>query len=413
MQARAHAPSVVFFDELDALGRSRSHSGQVDGGTDERETTLNELLVQMDGFGSASGAGTGTDGVLVLAATNRPDLLDSALKRPGRFDRTIDLPLPDRQDRYEIFRVHLSRLTLDPLSLQLNPLAQELARVTPGWTGAWIGSVCNDAALLAARSGADLVTRVHLDTALHRAQQRGKTVACCHRRAVPLSQAERAHAALHTASRVAGVWYHEQLPAPSRAGVGETIVGFGSVAPGWISAASPFSRCSHGELVTAEELYQQLVALLAGRASEELWSSLTTANQEDLNHATTLAYTMVTQYGMGKVGPIAFGKERVSKATQTQVDQAAQDLLRNANQRAKRVLLDHTTQIQALAKVLEQCQVVGEQQMQDCLGARQRPTSSCRLFNPLPPALPLTCNDLHAVGHSLNSPAHKQTYINP
>ncbi len=280
-QAKAAAPAIVFVDELDAVGRHRGAG--VGGGHDEREQTLNQMLVEMDGFGP-------TSGVIVLASTNRPDILDPALLRPGRFDRQIMVDRPDLDGRTEILAVHVRRVQLDP-SVDL----AALARRTVGFTGADLENLVNEAALLATRRGVEQVSVTELEEAIDR------VVAGPERRSRLLSEAER---------RV--IAYHEG----GHALVGHALPGADSVhritiVPRGQTLGSTLSLPAEDRfLVRRSELRAQLATLLGGRAAEELvFADPTTGARDDIARATTIARQMVTEYGMSdELGPMRFGQ---------------------------------------------------------------------------------------------------------
>ena len=282
-QAKVASPAIIFIDEIDAIGKARGRNSAM-GGHDERENTLNQLLVEMDGFG--------TDiHVVVLAGTNRPDVLDPALIRPGRFDRQIVIDSPDIKGRKEIFDVHLKPLKLS----QEIPadLSKKLAALTPGFSGADIANVCNEAALIAARKMAKSVGLVHFEAAIER------VIAGLEKKTRVLSEKEKTTVAYHEAGHAVCGWYLEHADPLLKV----SIVPRGSGALGY---AQYLPADQH--LYTKGQLLDRMCMTLGGRVSEQLFfSKITTGAQDDLKKVTRLAYSQVANFGMNsKVGQVSF-----------------------------------------------------------------------------------------------------------
>ena len=281
--AKAAAPAIVFIDEIDAVGRARSTSAA--GGNDEREATLNQLLVEMDGFGAESG-------VVVMAATNRPDILDAALLRPGRFDRRITLDPPDLKGRAAILAIHAGH---KPLAADVDLTA--IARQTAGFSGADLANVVNEAALLATRRSAAVIETADFGEAVER------VVAGPQRRSRILSPADKRRVAVHEAGHA--------VVAAAQPGAGQ-VAKVSLVARGHGQGSTMSMPEGDRVLATRSELSDRIAALLGGRAAEELvLGQPSTGSNDDLARATDLARRMVTECGMSdELGPLAFGCPR-------------------------------------------------------------------------------------------------------
>merc|ERR1719201_1758272 len=281
-QAKTMQPCIIFIDEIDAVGRARGRGGQM-GGNDERENTLNQLLVEMDGF-------TTTGQIVVMAGTNRPDTLDSALLRPGRFDRTIEVTAPDIGGRAEIFRVHLPKLRLAD---EVQPISEELASLTPGFSGAEIANVCNEAALRAARRNGDEVIMKDFHDAMDR------VIAGLEKKSKVLTPAERSRVAHHEAGHAVVGWFLEHASPLLKV----SIVPRGMGALGYAQYV-PKERKLH----TKEQMIDQMCMMLGGRIAEKIFfDNVSTGAQDDLQKVTRLAYGLVTVYGMSdKIGHMSF-----------------------------------------------------------------------------------------------------------
>jgi cell division protease FtsH len=352
-RVRAVAPAIVFIDELDAAGRRRG-SGGGGGGSDEREQTLNQLLVEMDGFDV-------TSGIVVIAATNRPDILDPALMRPGRFDRHITVERPDAEGRERILRIHA----------RSKPLADgvDLARIAarcPGFTGADLASTVNEAALLTIRRGASAITQKELEEAVVRVlegpQRRGRV----------LTAEERRRAAYHEIGHVV---------VAAALGRAEDVHRVTVLSRGRTVAAATFAD-SEATLLTRSALHSQLVATLGGIAAEELvLGEGSTGGEQDLEHATDLARDMVTRYGMSEeVGPVRLqvkagegflGDEaalvELSPETQRDVEEAVRRLITEAQTEATGILRAHRGELDELALRLETEETLEDEVLQQAL----------------------------------------------
>ena len=340
-QGKAHAPCIIFIDEIDAVGRHRGAG--LGGGHDEREQTLNALLVEMDGFET-------NEGVILLAATNRPDVLDPALLRPGRFDRQVIVDFPDVRGREGILRVHARKL---PLAADVE--LKDLARGTPGLSGADLANICNEAALLAARDDSDKVAMFHFETA------KDKIMLGAERRSLVLTDSERKLTAYHEAGHaVIGLRLPGLDPLHK-----VTIVPRGS-ALGLTASLPQEDRHSY----TKEWLEGQLGMLFGGRVAEEMIfgpQKITTGAGNDIERATAMARQMVTRFGMSDViGLMAIGqpdkevflgrelvqRRDVSEHTAQQVDQEIKRVLNEAHERARSILGDHTDLLERIAQAL-------------------------------------------------------------
>jgi cell division protease FtsH len=351
-QAKDKAPALVFLDEIDTIGKGRAGAmGAGFGGHDEREQTLNQLLVEMDGFDASKG-------VIIMAATNRPDVLDPALVRPGRFDRQVVVDRPDLRGREAILRVHVRGVALDP-SVDL----QVLAARTPGFTGADLANVVNEAALLAARREKDAVTMEELEEAIDR------TVAGLERKSRIMSEKEKERVAVHEMGHALVA-----LTAPTADPVHRvSIIPRGAAALGMTMQRPLEDRY----LLTEPELKDRLAILLGGRTAEELAFDMvvSTGAQNDLERATEIARAMVTEYGMSpKVGPLSFGgdgfrnTERrlmypgatpdLSDDLAALVDEETSRLVNEAHDRATEVLTRHREPLERLSQILIVTEVI-------------------------------------------------------
>ncbi|KAK9844071.1 hypothetical protein WJX81_003751 [Elliptochloris bilobata] len=360
-QARAQAPSIIFIDEIDAIGRARSRGGFA-GGNDERENTLNQLLVEMDGFAT-------TQGVVVLAGTNRPDILDPALLRPGRFDRQISIDRPDITGRNDIFRIHLAKLKLDEL---VDFYSERLAALTPGFAGADIANVVNEAALIAARSGKASVTMVDFEAAVDRVigglEKRNKVISVDERRTV----------AFHEAGHAVAAWFLEHAEPLLKVSIvprGSAALGFAQYLP------------SENLLMTTQQMADMTCMALGGRAAEQvLLGKISTGAQNDLERVTKMAYAQVAVYGMNeKVGLLSFPPREgelnkpYSDATALLIDQEVREIVNTAYARTLELLTVKRDLVQALADKLLEKEVVNSADLEGILGPR--PWRSTELRN--------------------------------
>ena len=349
-QAKEKAPCIIFIDEIDAGGRARSKGAQM-GANDEREYPLNELLTEMDGFGSNSG-------VIILAATNRADILDKALLRAGRFDRQIHVDLPDVNERKEIFQVHLKPLKTDA-SLDID----FLARQTPGFSGADIANVCNEAALIAARNSAPVVTKDHFLAAVDR------IVGGLEMKTKVMTVEEKRTIALHEAGHATISWllqYANPL-------VKVTIVPRGrALGAAWYL---PEER----QISTREQMLDEMCALLGGRAAEEIFTGhVSSGAMNDLERVTKQAYGMIAYMGMGEKLPnlcyydsqeYSFQKP-YSEHTAQLIDQEVQNMIETQYARAKSLLTEHSEGHAKLSQLLVEREVVFAEDVERIFGPR-------------------------------------------
>lgn len=352
-QAKAKAPCIVFIDEIDAIGRARGKNLNM-GGNDERENTLNQLLTEMDGFETNSG-------VIIVAATNRVDILDSALLRAGRFDRQINVDLPELNDRKEIFAVHLKNLRKsDDVDIDF------LAKQTPGFSGADIANVANEAALIAARKDHDSVDKQDFLDAIDR------IIGGLENRSKIIQQSEKRAIAIHEAGHATCSWLLEHAHPLLKV----TIVPRGkALGAAWYL---PKER----QITTREQLMDQMCSLLGGRAAEELtFGQISTGAQNDLERATKQAYAMVSIFGMSeKVGNVSYYDSTgqsgygftkpYSEKTAELIDKEAKELIDSAYNRAKELLANHKEQHEELAQLLLEREVIFSDDLEKILGKR-------------------------------------------
>jgi cell division protease FtsH len=340
-QGKKNAPCIIFIDEIDAVGRHRGAG--LGGGNDEREQTLNQLLVEMDGFES-------NEGVILIAATNRPDVLDPALLRPGRFDRQVVVPNPDVSGREKIIRVHMRKV---PLAPDVDP--KTIARGTPGFSGADLANLVNEAALLAARVGKRVVTMNEFEAA------KDKVMMGAERRSMVMTEEEKRLTAYHESGH-AIVALHEPESDPIHKA---TIIPRGR-ALGMVMRLPEGDRIS----VSRAKLKADLAVAAGGRLAEEMVfgaEKITTGASSDIKMATDMARRMVTEWGMSeKLGPLTYGEneqevflghsvathKNVSEATAKTIDEEIRQIVDEAYARARKTLTDHTDQLHALARGL-------------------------------------------------------------
>jgi len=350
-QAKEKAPCIIFIDEIDAVGRVRSRTS-VPISNDERENTLNQLLVEMDGFNTDAG-------IIVMAATNRPDILDPALLRPGRFDRTIMIDRPDVKEREAIFRVHIKNLLIAP-----DVDVHKLALQTPGFVGADIANVCNEAALIAARKDRPAITMADFQEAID------KVIGGLERRSKVISPEERKIVAYHESGHAIAGWF---LPHADPL-VKVSIIPRGIAALGYAQYMP-----KEQYLYTKSQLLDVLSMTLAGRAAEEIvFGDISTGAQNDLERATQLAFAMVTQYGMSRLGHIAFRphaeefslQKPYSEETARLIDAEVQHILQSSYERVKQLLQEKLSLLQALAEKLLEKEVLYQEEVEAILGPR-------------------------------------------
>ena len=350
--AKEKAPCIIFIDEIDAVGRARGRNNNL-GGNDERENTLNQLLTEMDGFGTNSG-------IIVLAATNRADILDAALLRAGRFDRQIYVDLPDVHDRKEIFLVHLR-----PLKIDESVDVDLLARRTPGFSGADIANICNEAALIAARAGKEFISRDDFMNAVDR------VVGGLEKKNKMTTEEERHSIALHEAGHATVSWFL-QYANPL---VKVTIVPRGkALGAAWYL---PEER----QITTTQALRDQMCATLAGRAAEEVFlGRISTGAANDLEHTTKTAYAMVAYYGMSDKLPNVnyydmqgdgYGLTKpYSDRTAELIDEEAREIVRVEYERAKELLREHAEGLKTLTQLLLDREVIYTEDVEHIFGKR-------------------------------------------
>ncbi|MEZ4826319.1 MAG: ATP-dependent zinc metalloprotease FtsH [Bacteroidia bacterium] len=350
-QAKEKAPCIIFIDEIDAVGRSRGRMN-VTGGNDERENTLNQLLVEMDGFGSDTG-------VIIMAATNRPDVLDPALLRAGRFDRQIGVDLPDIKGREAIFKVHLKKLTL---SDEVN--IKRLASQTPGFVGADIMNVCNEAALIAARKNKKAVEMDDFQDAVDR------VIGGLEKKNKIISPEEKKIVAYHEAGHAVTGWFLEH----AHPLVKVSIVPRGLAALGYAQYLP-----KEQYLRTYNELIDTMCMTLGGRAAEEIiFGEVSTGALSDLEKITATAYAMVTRYGMNsKVGQVSFKEDgeynfskQYSEATAKIIDEEVKNIIDMAYERTKKLLRDHNSDLEAIAQELLRKEVLFKEDLAHLIGER-------------------------------------------
>lgn len=357
-QARRMAPCVIFIDEIDGVGRARGAG--FGGGHDEREQTLNQILVEMDGFEKS-------DGIIVLAATNRPDVLDPALLRPGRFDRQITVSMPDIKEREAILAVHVKKV---PLAENVD--ISKLARGTSGMSGADLSNIVNEAAILAARKNKETVTGDDLEEA------RDKVLLGLPRKSLVLSEKNKLMTAYHEAGHALPYYFlknvsdlHKVTIIPHERALGVTV------------GLPKEDSYTH----TRGELEDRLVVMFGGYVAENLiYGETTTGTQNDIQQATELAHRMVCQWGMSKLGPICFnndeepvfmGKEfsrhkEVSDYAAEQIDRAIKEILIDAENRAKDILSKNREKLEILAKSLVEKETLDDNDIRDLLGFEKR-----------------------------------------
>merc|ERR1712106_1011497 len=343
--ARKNSPCILFIDEIDAVGRKRGGSNT--GGQSEAENTLNQLLVEMDGFN------TGSTNVVVLAATNRVDILDQALMRPGRFDRQIYVPAPDIKGRSSIFQVHLGSLKTE---VDKVPLAKKMAALTPGFTGADIANVCNEAALIAARDLSEHIVIKHFEAAIER---------------VVAGMEEKKTVAYHEAGHAVCGWFLEYADPLLKV----------SIIPRGKGLGYAMYLPKEQYLYTTEQLNDRMCMTLGGRAAEKIFfNRITTGAQDDLQKVTKSAYSQITQFGMNEeIGNLSFEQPQqgemvfdkpFSEHTAMLVDQEAKKLISAAMDRTMNLLTEKKDLVEKVALRLLEKEVLNREDMIELLGAR-------------------------------------------
>ncbi|KAG5583867.1 hypothetical protein H5410_044301 [Solanum commersonii] len=353
-EARQCAPSIIFIDEIDAIGRARGRGG-FSGGHDERESTLNQLLVEMDGFAT-------TSGVVILAGTNRPDILDKALLRPGRFDRQITIDKPDIKGRDQIFRIYLSKLKLDH---EASFYSQRLAALTPGFAGADIANVCNEAALIAARNESTIITMQHFESAIDR------VIGGLEKKNKVISKLERRTVAYHESGHAVAGWFLEHAEPLLKV----TIVPRGTAALGFAQYVP-----NENLLMTKEQLFDVTCMTLGGRAAEQvLIGRISTGAQNDLEKVTKMTYAQVAVYGFSdKVGLLSFPQrddgfemsKPYSSKTATIIDTEVREWVSKAYERTVQLIEKHKEQVAQIAELLLEKEVLHQEDLVRVLGER-------------------------------------------
>lgn len=352
-QAKEKAPCIVFIDEIDAIGRSRG-KGQMPGSNDERENTLNSLLVEMDGFATDSG-------VIILAATNRPDVLDNALLRPGRFDRQISIDKPDIVGREAIFREHLK-----PIKTEKDVDPKKLSAQTPGFAGAEIANVCNEAALIAARKDKKAVDMSDFQDAVDR------VIGGLEKKNKIISPEEKKIVAFHEAGHAVAGWFLEHADPLVKVSIvprGVAALGYAQYLP------------KEQFLYQTEQLLDEMCMTLGGRAAEEIiFGKISTGALSDLERVTKMAYSIVTVYGMNeKIGHISFYDSKqsdysfnkpYSEDTAKTIDEEVKKIVDQAYQRTKNLLTDKKEQLQILAQELLDKEILFQADLEGLIGKR-------------------------------------------
>ena len=352
-KAKEKAPCIVFIDEIDAIGRSRGR-GQMPGSNDERENTLNSLLVEMDGFSTDSG-------VIILAATNRPDVLDSALLRPGRFDRQISIDKPDLIGREAIFKVHIRELTLNE-----NVNLKHLAAQTPGFAGAEIANVCNESALIAARKNKKTIEMDDFQDAIDR------VIGGLEKKNKIISPEEKKIVAYHEAGHAIAGWYLEHA---------DPLVKV-SIVPRGIAALGYAQYLPKEQfLYQTDQLIDEMCMALGGRAAEDIiFGKISTGALNDLERITKMAYSIVSVYGMNKnIGNISFFDSKqsdynftkpYSDSTAEKIDFEVKRIVENAYERTKNLLINTKEQLKKIAKKLLEKEILFQNDIELLIGKR-------------------------------------------
>jgi cell division protease FtsH len=353
-QAKEKAPCIVFIDEIDAIGRARGKNPSFSG-NDERENTLNQLLTEMDGFAS-------NQGVIILAATNRADILDRALLRAGRFDRQIHVELPDLKERLDIFKVHLR-----PIKLEENLDISFLAKQTPGFSGADIANVCNEAALIAARKNKKYVEKQDFLDAIDR------IIGGLEKKNKIISKEERRTIAYHEAGHATVSWLLEHANPLLKV----------SIIPRGRSLGAAWYLPEERQITTTEQLFDEMCSTLGGRAAEEInFNKISTGALSDLERVTKQAYAMVAYFGMGKnlrnisyydsTGQVEFTFSKpYSEKTAEQIDEEVKEIIDKAYERAKQILTENHEGHVQLAELLLEREVIFSEDLEKIFGPRK------------------------------------------
>ena len=350
-QAKEKAPAIIFIDEIDAIGRARGKNANFSS-NDERENTLNQLLTEMDGFGTNSG-------VIILAATNRADVLDKALMRAGRFDRQIIVDMPDVNERKSIFQVHLKPLKLDK-SVDIDRLSNQ----TPGFSGADIANICNEAALFAARNNKKTVSHKDFDEAIDR------IVGGLEKRSKVITPDEKKTIAFHEAGHAIVSWLLEFASPLVKV----------SIVPRGQSLGAAWYMPHERKITTTEQMFHEMCAALGGRAAEQVvFGKISTGALSDLEKVTRQASAMVTVYGLNeKIGNISYYDSRgdstftkpYSEATAKIIDEEVSAIIERAYTKAKEILTTNRNKLEELANALLQHEVIYKEDVEKILGPR-------------------------------------------
>ena len=395
-QAKEKAPCIIFIDEIDAIGRARGKNNIV-GGNDERENTLNQLLVEMDGFGTDSG-------IIILAATNRPDVLDTALLRPGRFDRQISIDKPDLVGREQIFKVHLK-----PLKLAEAVDAKKLSAQTPGFAGAEIANVCNEAALIAARRDKQAVDMHDFQDAIDR------VIGGLEKKNKIISPEEKRIVAYHEAGHAIAGWFLEHADPLVKVSIvprGVAALGYAQYLP------------KEQFLYTTEQLLDGMCMTLGGRVAEDIvFGKISTGAQNDLERITKLSYAMVTIYGMNeKVGNVSFNDTQgeyqfnkpYSEKTSEIIDIEVREQIDRAYQRTKALLTDKRDGLEKLAHKLLEKEILFQSDLEEILG--KRPFDNRTTYDEFVNGVPEVGNDVKenlehegVIDHNADLPENRST----
>lgn len=362
-QARKLSPSIIFIDEIDAIGKARGKGGPLGGANDEREATLNQLLVEIDGFKS-------TDQIIILAGTNRPDVLDPALLRPGRFDRHIQIDAPDVIGRKQIYLVHLKKLNLDPeLRKDIDNLSGKLATLTPGFTGADIANACNEAALIAARYNEPFIVLKHFENAIER------VIAGLEKKTKIMSPEEKKTVAYHEAGHAVCGWllkFADPLLKVSIVPRGKNALGYAQYLP------------PDQYLMSKEQFSHKMIMALGGRVSEELhFTNVTSGAHDDFKKVTKMAQSMVTKLGMSKkVGYISYDQDdqigiKIHKPFSTKmanlIDYEVKRIVDEAHEACSNLLKNNIDKVDKVAKELLTKEIITRNDMIRLLGPRPFP----------------------------------------
>merc|ERR1711871_654380 len=352
-EARANTPCIVFIDEIDAVARARGKGG-FGGGNDERENTLNQLLVEMDGFNT-------TSGVVIFGGTNRPDILDRALMRPGRFDRQIEIGIPDKAGRVQILKVHLEALKMEG---DIDEVAERLGHMTPGMSGAELANVCNEAGLIAARNERTEVAAEDFEAAIDR------VIGGIERKSKVLDAKERETIAYHEAGHAVAGWYLEHVDPLLKVSIvprGAGALGYAQYVP------------REQFLKSVEDLEDTLCLALGGKVAEQLFGfGASSGAQNDLERVTQIAHGMVSTYGMNdRIGLVAYPSQDgtqfnkpYGEQTARMIDEEVGKIVRRAHERTTALLTERKEEVETIAKLLLDKEKISAEDVQKAIGDR-------------------------------------------